>query len=71
MYNWNMCNKLSLVGMQQTEKYKENFDVSSKGPSSGVTSEGNEIASTIMEIILNIRRLLIKHTYLALLETSC
>ena len=30
-------NKLSLVGMQLPEKYKENFDVSSEGPSSGVT----------------------------------
>ena len=28
--------KLSLVGMQLPEKYKENFDVSSEGPSSGV-----------------------------------
>ena len=26
-------NKLSLVGMQLPEKYKENFDVSSEGPS--------------------------------------
>jgi hypothetical protein len=31
-------NKLSLVGMQLSEKYKENFDVSSEGPSSGVSS---------------------------------
>jgi hypothetical protein len=29
-------NKLSLVGMQLPVKYKENFDVSSEGPSSGV-----------------------------------
>ena len=35
-------NKLSLVGMQLPEKYKENFDVSSEGPSSGVTSAGVE-----------------------------
>jgi hypothetical protein len=28
--------KLSLVGMQLPEKYKENFDVSSEGPSSGI-----------------------------------
>ena len=28
-------NKLSLVGMQLPEKYKENFDVSNEGPSSG------------------------------------
>ena len=33
-------NKLSLVGMQIPEKYKENFDVSSEGPSSGVTNSG-------------------------------
>ena len=30
-------NKLSLVGMQSPEKYKENFHVSSEGPASGVT----------------------------------
>ena len=30
--------KLSLVGMQLPEKCKENFDVSSEGPSSGITS---------------------------------
>jgi hypothetical protein len=29
-------NKLSLVGMQLPEKYKDNFDVLSKNPSSGV-----------------------------------
>jgi hypothetical protein len=29
----NNINKLSLVGMQLPEKYKENFDVSSEGPS--------------------------------------
>ena len=29
-------NKLSLVGMQLPEEYKENFDVSSEGPSSGL-----------------------------------
>ena len=27
----------SLVGMQLPEKYKENFDVTSEGPSSGIT----------------------------------
>ena len=32
----NNMNKLSLVGMQLPEKYKENFDVSSEGTSSGV-----------------------------------
>jgi hypothetical protein len=31
-------NKLSLVGMQLPEKEKANFDVSSEGPSSGVTN---------------------------------
>ena len=30
-------NKLSLVGIQLPEEYKENFDVSSEGPSSGVS----------------------------------
>ena len=35
-------NKLSLVGMQLLEKHKENLDVSSEGPSSGVTSGGLE-----------------------------
>ena len=30
-------NKLSLVGMQLPEKYKENFEVSGEGPSSGLT----------------------------------
>ena len=29
-------NKPSLLGMQLPQKYKENFDVSSEGPSSGV-----------------------------------
>jgi hypothetical protein len=32
-------NKLSLVAMQLPEKHKENFDVSSEGPSSGVTAK--------------------------------
>ena len=36
VYSANNMNKLSLVGMQLLEKYKENFDVSSEGPSSGV-----------------------------------
>ena len=31
-------NKLSLVGMQLPGEYKENFDVSSEGSSSGVTT---------------------------------
>ena len=38
----NNMNKLSLVGIQLPEKYKENFDVSSEGPSSGVTGGGRE-----------------------------
>jgi hypothetical protein len=34
-------NKLSLVGMQLPEKYKENFDISSEGPSDeGPSDEG-------------------------------
>jgi hypothetical protein len=39
----NNINKLSLVGMQQLEKYTENFDISSEGPSSGVASGVREI----------------------------
>jgi hypothetical protein len=35
----NNINKLSLVGMQLPEKYKEKFDISSEGPSPGVTSQ--------------------------------
>ena len=31
---------LSLVGMQLPEEYKEKFDVSSEGPSYGVTIAG-------------------------------
>ena len=31
-------NKLSLLGMQLAKKSKENFDVTSEGPSSRVTS---------------------------------
>ena len=38
---YNTINKLSFVGMQLTEKYKENFDVSSKGPSSAVSVTRN------------------------------
>jgi hypothetical protein len=46
--SWTVCasvgsannNKLSLVGMQLPEQYKEKFDVSNEGPSSGVTSGG-------------------------------
>jgi hypothetical protein len=34
---WKNYNKLSLVGMQLPEEYKENFDVSSEDPSSGVS----------------------------------
>ena len=32
-----LTNKLSFVGMQLPGKYKENFDVSSEGPSFGVS----------------------------------
>jgi hypothetical protein len=38
-------NKLSLVGMQLPERYKDNFDISSKGSSSGVTSLVNLLAT--------------------------
>ena len=41
----NKMNKISLVGMQLPQKYKENFDVSSEGPSSGVTRRYVEILS--------------------------
>jgi hypothetical protein len=38
-----IMNRLSLVGMQLPENiYKENFNVSSKGPSSGVTGRRYE-----------------------------
>ena len=42
-YSWRSYRKdvfysLSLVGMKLAEKYKKNFDVSSEGPLSGVTS---------------------------------
>jgi hypothetical protein len=36
-YSITHMNKLSLVGMQLAEKYKENLDVSSESPLSGVT----------------------------------
>jgi hypothetical protein len=39
-------NKLSLVGMQIPEKYKENFDVSSEGPSSGITNQGPSLETS-------------------------
>jgi hypothetical protein len=38
-------NKLSLVGIQLPEKYKENFDVASEGPSSGVTIGTKDLRS--------------------------
>ena len=41
----NEMNNLSLVGMQLPEKYKENFDVSSEGPSSGVISNSRQGSS--------------------------
>ena len=37
----NDMNKLSLVGMQLPEKYKENFDVLSEGPGVTTTSQSN------------------------------
>jgi hypothetical protein len=39
-------NKLSLVGMQISEKYKENFDVSSEGPSSELLDEGPSLEAS-------------------------
>ena len=42
-------NKLSLVGIQLPQKYKETFDVSSEGPPSGVT--GRAFARNV-EILL-------------------
>jgi hypothetical protein len=42
VYSANQMNKLSLVGMQLPKKYKENFDVSSEGPSSGISSGTDE-----------------------------
>jgi hypothetical protein len=45
-------NKLSLVGMQQPEKYKENFDVSSEGPSSGVTVHILLALPTLVQTVL-------------------
>jgi hypothetical protein len=54
-------NKLSLVGMQLPEKCKENFDVSSEGPSSGVTDEETTAFSRNVEILLIFFRLL--HPY--------
>jgi hypothetical protein len=44
-------NKLSLVGMQLPEKYKQNFAVSSEVPSSGVNSTGRAFARNV-EILL-------------------
>jgi hypothetical protein len=40
-------NKLSLVGMQLPQKYKENFDVSSEGPWSGVTSQTPDVVPSL------------------------
>ena len=44
-------NKLSLVGMQLLEKYKENFGVSSEGPPCGVNSRRRAFARNV-EILL-------------------
>jgi hypothetical protein len=40
------CNKVSLVEMQQPEKYKANFDVSSEGPSSGILTKLSKFYNT-------------------------
>ena len=38
----NIMNELSLVGMRLPEKYMENFNVLSEGPSSGVTMDNRQ-----------------------------
>jgi hypothetical protein len=43
-------NKLSLVGMHYLKIYRENFDVSSKGPSSGV----NEILFLYFQVVASL-----------------
>jgi hypothetical protein len=45
----NNMNKLSLVGLQLPEKYKENFNVSNEGPSSGV--QNVEIPLYILQVV--------------------
>jgi hypothetical protein len=52
-------NKLSLVGMRLPETYKENFDVSSEGPSSGVTMQALPIlAQTVQYCIVSLLSML-------------
>ena len=45
-----LLHKLSLVGMQLPEKYKENFDVSSESPLSGVTSGVTIVISELKQV---------------------
>jgi hypothetical protein len=46
-------NRLSLVGMQLPEKYKDNFNVLIQGPSNGVTSDSRRRAfAPNVEILL-------------------
>jgi hypothetical protein len=55
-------NKLSLVGMKKREKYKENFDVSSEGPSSAVTRYSNSRRKAFAQSI-NITLILFRSLY--------
>jgi hypothetical protein len=48
----NNMNKLSLVGLQLPEKYKENFNVSNEGPSSGV--QNVEIPLYILQVVASV-----------------
>jgi hypothetical protein len=49
---FNLLKKLSLIGIQLPEKYKETFDVSSESPSSGITSQVNPDEGPSLEILL-------------------
>ena len=44
-------NKLSLIGMRLPEKYKENFDVSSEGPSLVTPDEGPSLETSKFSLI--------------------
>ena len=63
-------NKLSLVGMQLPEKYKENFDGSSEGPSS---DEGRnvEILLVFFRQLHPQQRKLVHFRYTYVLSTIC
>jgi hypothetical protein len=45
-------NKLSLVGMQIPETYKENFNVSNEVPSSGVTTYTGKDSLLFMNVLI-------------------